>query len=94
MPRSLRIALKVVAAYVVACLPSLFVASASGPHGPGFSALEVVALSTWIHWAFIGRLLGGNNDALPFALAFLIIFGVGLIVVWLTERGRKLGTSP
>ena len=89
MATSLRIALKIVAAYLIACLPSLFVATASGPHGAVWSLPEAVVVATWLHWAFIGRVLAGNSDGLPFALAFVVIFSVGLFFVWFTERGRR-----
>jgi hypothetical protein len=68
---------------------SLRIALASGPHGSVWSSGEAVLAATWLHWALIGRVLAGNTDGLPFALAFLTVFGVGLSCVWLTERGRK-----
>jgi hypothetical protein len=89
--RRARLGLKVLVAYVIACLPLFWVASISGPHGPIMSKLDAALLALVMPWTETWQTLRGNLDLTPFIGVFFLLFIVGLIVVWLTERGRSEG---
>jgi 4-amino-4-deoxy-L-arabinose transferase-like glycosyltransferase len=90
--RRMRITLKILIAYLLACIPYFLLTFVSFGHGGpimslgfGFAALFALRFP----WAAIGRVFLGEYDFLIGVIPFLLFFAIGLFCVWITERKRK-----
>ena len=92
MTRRIRITVKILVAYLIACVPYFLLTFVSFGHGGsimslGFGFATLLALQ--VPFAAIGRLFFGHYDDLIFLIPFLVLLGIGLFFVWRTERARK-----
>jgi hypothetical protein len=95
MTTTRRITLKIGVAYLVACVPTLWVASLSGPHGPVWEFPEALMWGLVLPLEGMARFVfEGKTDALPFVGAFLVLLTIGLFCTWLTERFRGPQRTP
>jgi hypothetical protein len=82
----LRRLLKVLLVYSIACAPDMWKLAMLGPPVSFASVLFILASSLAAPPVYLYRMMGGQLEYLPAFAPFAVIFSVGLIVVWLTER--------
>jgi len=86
----IRVALKILAVYLIACVPLFFLASVQGRHGPIMSKLAAFFFALAMPWTETFRMLRGDFVLAPFVVMFFVLFIAGIVIVWLTERSRKI----
>ena len=80
--------LKLLLVYVVACVPDMWKLVSIGPPASIASALLILVTSLAAPPVYLYRLLTGESSYLAAVAPFAVIFAVGAIVVWVTERKR------
>jgi len=82
----LRRLLKILFVYFIACAPDMWKLAMLGPPVSPASALFIVASSIAGPPVYLYRMVLGEIAYLPALAPFAVIFAVGLIVVWVSER--------
>ena len=80
--------LKILLVYAVACGPDMWKLVSIGPPASVASALLILATSLAAPPVYLYRLATGELSYLAAVAPFAVIFAMGAIVVWLTERRR------
>ena len=86
----LRLALKILLVYFIACAPDMWKLAMLGPPPSIATVIFILASSLAAPWVYLIRMISGELEYLPALAPFAIIFAIGLAVVWWTER-RKPG---
>ena len=84
----LRILLKVLLVYFLACVPGMWMLAALGPPVSVASAVFILASSLAGPWAYLFRMINGEMEYLAAFAPFALILAIGLAVIWFTERKR------
>jgi hypothetical protein len=84
----LRRLLKILLVYFIACAPDMWKLAMIGPPVSPGSLAFILASSLAAPPVYLYRIARGELDYLPALAPFAVIFAVGAIVVWITERRR------
>ena len=84
----LRRLLKILLVYLIACAPDMWKLAMLGPPASLSTLVFILASSLAAPPVYLYRMILGELSYLPAFAPFAIIFSVGLIVVWITERRR------
>ena len=87
----LRLSLKILLVYFIACAPDMWKLAMLGPPLSFVTVVFILASSLAAPWVYLIRMIMGELEYLPAFAPFAILFAVGLAVVWWTERRRKQG---
>ena len=85
----LRLSLKILLAYFIACTPDMVKLVMMGPSLSITTVVFVLLSGIVSPWLYVIRMIGGELAYFPAFAPFAVIFAVGLGVVWWTERRRK-----
>lgn len=80
--------LKILLVYFIACAPDMWKLAMLGPPVSFASALFILASSLASPPVYVYRMLAGELAYLPAFAPFAVIFAIGSIIVWVTERRR------
>lgn len=81
--------LKILLVYVVACVPEMWSLAMLGPPMSFASLAFILVTSFAAPPVYVYRIIGGELSYLAAFAPFALIFSVGAVIVWLTERGRR-----
>ena len=85
----LRWLLKILLVYFIACTPDMWKLAMLGPPVSVATVVFILASSLAAPWVYLVRMIFGEMDYLPAFAPFAVIFTIGLVVVWLTERKKN-----
>jgi len=85
----LRLSLKILLVYFIACAPDMWKLAMLGPPLSVATVVFILASSLVAPPVYLVRMILGEFAYLGALAPFAIIFAIGLVVVWLTERRKK-----
>jgi hypothetical protein len=85
----LRWTLKILLVYFIACTPDMWKLAMLGPPLSVATIVFILTSSLVAPPVYLVRMILGEFEYLGALAPFAIIFTIGLVVVWLTERKRN-----
>ena len=84
----LRIPLKILLVYFIACTPGMWTLAMLKPPLSIASILFILASSFSAPWAYLARMARGEMEYLRPFTPFMVLLVIGLMVVWWTESSQ------
>lgn len=85
----LRLSLKILLVYFIACTPDMWKLAMLGPPLSVATVVFILASSLVAPPVYLVRIIFGEFAYLGALAPFAIIFAVGCVIVWFTERKRR-----